>query len=129
MRILRVVYRENLAHKAIFVCPLRFAHFGPKFLEFGGFSWLLETRRLRNALVLQAIDNAAELGVEVTWYQTIWKILGVMKLTRNAIWGMLHQDFGHAPTDKSIDCLGDFRTFTTKYRRLMQVLVFDSTMY
>ena len=44
-------------------------------------------------LVLQAIDNAAELGVEVTWYQTIWKILGVMKLTRNAIWGMLHQDF------------------------------------
>lgn len=71
-------------------------------------------------LVLQAIDDAAELGVEVTWYQTIWKILGVMKLTRNTIWGLLYRDFGHAPTDKSIDCLGDFRTFTTKYRRLMQ---------
>ena len=35
------VYPRNLAHIAIFVCPLRFAHFGPKFLEFGGFSWLL----------------------------------------------------------------------------------------
>ena len=41
---------RNLAHIAIFVCPLRFAHFGPKFLQFGGFRWLLETRRLRNAL-------------------------------------------------------------------------------
>lgn len=36
--------------------------------------------------VLQAIDDAAELGVTMTWYQTIYKILlGVMKLTRNAI--------------------------------------------
>ena len=53
--------------------------------------------------VLQAIDDAAELGVTMTWYQTIYKILGVMKLTRNAIWGLLYQDFGHAPTYKTID--------------------------
>ena len=59
------VYPRILAHIAIFVCPLRFAHFGPKFLEFGGFSWLLETRRLRNALrenywgaISQEEDNA-----------------------------------------------------------------------
>ena len=29
------VYPRNLAHIAIFVCPLRFAHFGPKFMARG----------------------------------------------------------------------------------------------
>ena len=36
------VYPRNLAHTAIFECPLRFAHFGPKFLQFGGFRYAIQ---------------------------------------------------------------------------------------
>ena len=46
----RVAYRENMAHKAIFVCSLRFAHFEPKALKFWGFSLIIKSRRLRKVL-------------------------------------------------------------------------------
>ena len=50
--------------------------------------------------VLQAIKDADELDVHITWYETVYTVMSVLKSTRQVIWGLLCPKYRKLTGDK-----------------------------
>ena len=52
--------------------------------------------------VLQAIKDADELDVHITWYETVYTVMSVLKSTRQVIWGLLCPKYRKLTGDKDL---------------------------
>ena len=69
--------------------------------------------------VLQAIKDADELDVHITWYETVYTVMSVLKSTRQVIWGLLCPKYRKLTGDKDRNFLKDFQQFTIEFMKYM----------